>query len=450
MAIRHLGIKVLNCDAETREMNNEACMRAWYRDDIPHIREAADLLEAQTQGQGPPARNTRSGRHRETAEIADPEAGGIYLMYWGASVAWSAVIVLPRSCLDDQSFADIGLSGCLADTSLSDDVPGCYHKCENSRHIMGWEEGFEDGGDYVGDRKYPVWRIGEEEELHNSSLKWVSTKDLAALDDEIASNSGLILNYDALQRFLSARDRGIEAAGSREEEDMADDSSSEAMQLEESESDASRLTEQPAETGQEPPEMTRAGDVVTNPSTTLERSVQNTAGPPGRVEQPAEKARAPLEDLQDEGNWESEPSSTTEPSICQSIKQQQMSPPYSPPVAPNHSESAPGARRPFHQSTLGATAGSELWHLWVRHGRPGFFIPSQEWSTSATPMIEPLPLPFPGLGSHTVSTQEDLISETCVSRAAGHLALVPEAFMASNDDDGYLDFVDRNSARDAE
>lgn len=438
VAIRHLGIKVLNCDAERQEMNNEACRRAWYRSLSPHSRETTELCGEQTQGLEPPARNTRSGRHRETAAIADPEAGGIYLMYWGHSVAWSAVIVLPRGCLDDQSFADIGLPGSLADTSLSDDVPECYHKCEDSRHILGWEEGFEDGGHYVGDRKYPVWRIGEKEELGQSSLKWVSTKDLAALDDPIASYTGLILNYGALQRFLSARDREIEAAGRRDEEDMADDSSSEAMQLEESESDASRLTEQPAETSQEPPEMTRAGDAAANPSPTLERPAENTAGPPGRMVRPAEEATASFGDLQDKGNGEPEPSQTNEGSGFQDIKNVRVSPPISPPVVPNHSEPAPDATRPHYQGTLGTLAGSELW-------RPGFFILSQKPSNSAMEMSRSLPIPFPDVSSLTVPAREDLSSGTRVSRAAGP---APEAFMASHDGEGYLDFVINITPRD--
>lgn len=377
VAIRHLGIKVLNCDAKMQDMNNEEFMRARYGNSIPQPEETTDH-EEETQHQEPPFRNTRSKRHGAGGSITDPEVGGIYLVYWGNSLTWRASIVLPRDCFGDPSFADIGLWGCLADTSLWDDVPECYYTCQDSRRIVDWADGFEDGGDHVGDRGYPVMRLEDDvEHLHKSSLKWVPTTDLEAFDDQsLVSNRGFIPNYPALQHFLSGRNQDRVAAGSREEEDMVEDSSSEAMDLDESESDTS---------------------------------------------QPLEK-----------------------PSACQGIRQERGSPRPSPLGSPSLTEPESSSAWPHHQSLHGAPMSSELWDqliasppdAWEQRVRRGLLIPSREPSKDATPIPEPLPIPFPNLENQEAAAQREVSSETLASRPATHPGLVPVAFMASHDHEG--------------
>ena len=377
VAIRHFGIKVLNCDAKRQKMNNEAFMRAQYGNPIPQSEETTDHNE-EIQRQDPPFRNTRSRRHGASGSVADPEVGGIYLVYWGASFTWRVSIVLPRDCFGDPSFSDIGLWGCLADTSLWDDVPQCYRTCKDARRITGWADGFEDAGDHVGERKYPVMRLEDDvRHLHKSLLKWVSATDLEAFDGEsLASNRKLIPNYAALQNFLSERDQDRVAARSREEEDMVEDSSSEAMDLDGSESDISQ-----------PPEQ--------HP-------------------------------------------------VCREIRQEQTSPRPSTLDSPNYTEPGLSSTSPHYQSLQGAPMGSELWDqliarppdAWEQRMRYGLFVTSREPSKDATPIPELLPIPFPNLENREAAAQQELSSETLVSRPAGHPGVVPVAFMASHDHEG--------------
>ncbi|KAH7029665.1 uncharacterized protein B0I36DRAFT_350501 [Microdochium trichocladiopsis] len=85
-----------------------------------------------------------------------PKTFHIYQAKWGTG---NGATHYPVMILDWDSQADSGLGGTLNDTQLLDaggDPPGCYQYDQPVEKIIGWEDGYEDGGPKVASRKFPV------------------------------------------------------------------------------------------------------------------------------------------------------------------------------------------------------------------------------------------------------------------------------------------------------
>lgn len=276
-AIQHVGIRISNCDAQKKRLNNDAYTMTHGSGNRSHDEWTTARGELQSQEQGPPAGNTRPRGHRDSRAVVDPTPGGIYRASWGRSPDWRAVIFIPRNCFGDPSFADVGLEGCLAGAHPLDNVPACYSICPETGRITDWEAGYEDGGVRVGDRRYPIMSFDEAGRLQESSLVWVPATDLRPYDCETcASNGGLIANNSALQKVLTRRDNARAGAGTQEQEGMGDECSSEVMELEQSESDVSSRPEQHADINEALLEMTTPDHAATSPPAPDERSVEAT------------------------------------------------------------------------------------------------------------------------------------------------------------------------------
>ncbi|KAH6871918.1 hypothetical protein B0T10DRAFT_500157, partial [Thelonectria olida] len=147
MAIKHLGVRVLNCSAKLAEENNRVCLVA-YRTGYDPLKlrtrtknktsesiHVSPLLEQTDQHVGAPLGNRESAcvndrgkngrRPRKKFDgIVDPTPGGIYLGYWSKSREWHAVLVLPGVATEQP--IDIGFSGTIQDLGLTEQLPPCY------------------------------------------------------------------------------------------------------------------------------------------------------------------------------------------------------------------------------------------------------------------------------------------------------------------------------------
>ncbi|KAI0433344.1 hypothetical protein F5Y09DRAFT_351775 [Xylaria sp. FL1042] len=130
--------------------------------------------------------------------ITDPTPGNVYLGYWPKSRSWLAVLLLPLG-----NFGDIGLSGTIADTGLLHDVPPCYRYSRRAKAFRGWQDGFEDGGQFVVDRQFPV--IYFDDSFPGGSVGWMPAKNLKIFDPEDPSVF-LIPNHGPALDFLKQRD----------------------------------------------------------------------------------------------------------------------------------------------------------------------------------------------------------------------------------------------------
>ncbi|KAH8659982.1 hypothetical protein BX600DRAFT_438213 [Xylariales sp. PMI_506] len=216
VAIKHLGIRVLNCDAEKAERNNAAfreerntparrtsgrprprrnqrsggqMSRQWQKRQHkllplkPIARKSAMPTYAQLLGHI--KRGTRRSRQRqidveedanESSEhseedvavkdqkkttkrrgfrgILDPVVGGVYQVFWKPSKSWYAALVLPTG-----PFAAVGISGSIGETALvKRRIPTCYRSVYDASRGVSyeWTEGYEDGGPNVAKRRFPM------------------------------------------------------------------------------------------------------------------------------------------------------------------------------------------------------------------------------------------------------------------------------------------------------
>ncbi|KAG4270408.1 hypothetical protein FPRO04_11567 [Fusarium proliferatum] len=73
--------------------------------------------------------------------ITNPDAGSVYLAFWGKSKDWLAVLLLPM-----QNLSSVGISGSIESLGLAEVLPKCY--C-NEQGSFSWAEGYNDGESLV-------------------------------------------------------------------------------------------------------------------------------------------------------------------------------------------------------------------------------------------------------------------------------------------------------------
>jgi hypothetical protein len=148
--VKAMGLRVLHCDEPKMVQNNNAFMRA-LRGGYKPFRALPKRRQKRAAPEPPPAVQAQRMPGPEGA-ITSPTVGKLYLGFYSSRTlnqGWYAVVVLPVG-----SFREVGLSGSLARMDLAKNIPACYR--HSGRTIEGWAEGYEDGGDKVARRKFPV------------------------------------------------------------------------------------------------------------------------------------------------------------------------------------------------------------------------------------------------------------------------------------------------------
>ncbi|KEZ42510.1 hypothetical protein SAPIO_CDS5725 [Scedosporium apiospermum] len=207
VVIKELGIEVLNCDLEKQTLNNELFKRLVDSGKYHPLnnRWAANF-------QRPPPSQTRgsSRRSRDSHEwVTDARPGEIYKVLCPNLGVYLAAVILPRDCFNDPSFDEIGLpGGALEDTCLLENIPACYRVCTMTGKIAGWANGYEDGGELITDREFPVLCFDGLPYLRKTSVTWRSAKDLRTFDmNSPREEKQIIENYKYLEQFLAIRGR---------------------------------------------------------------------------------------------------------------------------------------------------------------------------------------------------------------------------------------------------
>lgn len=222
VAVAELGTQVLHCDADKAERNNKAFREALdsgYKvrpSGLPRVTGATprnDTASEQPASLLDTSSHNTPRKQKQFQGIADPETGKLYLGRWSTSSAskpaWYAVLVLPLG-----SFETVGIPGSINDTGLLDGhIPVCYRS--GPKRILGWKEGFEDGGSEVNRRKFPVlWfqddqplalRRGKFQVPSSSSFSWVSASQLRPFG-EYGPDSSPVTGYDVASRFAEELD----------------------------------------------------------------------------------------------------------------------------------------------------------------------------------------------------------------------------------------------------
>ncbi|SPO04118.1 uncharacterized protein DNG_06801 [Cephalotrichum gorgonifer] len=194
LAVQHLGIEVLNCNADRQRENNTAFTTALEGGYIP--------LGAPRPAKPPPSTtaHTASRDRRDSSEsVQNPTPGEIYRAFWKGAVV--AVMVLPRGCFGDPSLAEVGVRRSLAKSPLLGSVPKCYCVCPDTGAITGWADGYEDGGPLVDMREFPVVAVRP----RFPDAKWMPAGELKPLDLDNTPNLRLLDNFSDLQRFRKWR-----------------------------------------------------------------------------------------------------------------------------------------------------------------------------------------------------------------------------------------------------
>jgi hypothetical protein len=195
-AVEELGIEVLNCNEDLAEKNNDMFRKAYNDEGYGPL---GGLKSYGTRPHPPPRASFGGGptdrHHQDQAGadaphpqesrrqrgnyygILDPKPGQLYLAYWHKSGKSFAVLMLPFG-----SFANVGLPGCFEDSGLLNKVPPCYRYNKLEKKILGWEDGYNDGEQYVAEREFPVIFFDKPDFPTRRSNCWIPAKDLKEFD----------------------------------------------------------------------------------------------------------------------------------------------------------------------------------------------------------------------------------------------------------------------------
>lgn len=174
LAVSTLGHLVFDCDVEMAKRNNAAMAKAFAEGYKPFNRN--HLSKSMRASMGFPVTESPKGRKKLAGEatnggsagnsfssstataaaksfqgITNPVAGELYRGYWSKNKTKYAVMLLPWGNL-----APAGMLGSLVNTGLLVRAPRCYLVDRMTQEIKGWAAGYEDGGEQVTRREFPV------------------------------------------------------------------------------------------------------------------------------------------------------------------------------------------------------------------------------------------------------------------------------------------------------
>ncbi|KAK3324099.1 hypothetical protein B0T19DRAFT_427723 [Cercophora scortea] len=237
-AVQHLGFRVLGCNAEKANMNNEMCRIAYaanYQPPKPASKKSRNTTsstaaaaaageslsgtgpgheeigpEPETELESEANANGHNNPHatgRSPARIAEPVAGGFYRYLY--QTRWYVALVLPTESLEP-----VGMAGSFTD--INDRPPSCYKYDKENKKIVGWAKGYEDNGPRMAERKYPVMTFyrdmvipmtGDFEYPRSGPplLSWALSKELRDPID-LKNPEGGLIGYHAARRLLARMD----------------------------------------------------------------------------------------------------------------------------------------------------------------------------------------------------------------------------------------------------
>ena len=221
-AIRHVGIKVLNCDANGQKMNNEAYGGGDVSDNRPRRKTKITRGDPRSKEQRPATEDSEA--------TPEPVPGRIYITpCFKSSRYWRPAIFVPRGCFGDPSFADVGLEGCLEDGQYLRNVPVECYRTSPAGRITGWQNGYEHGEKRVGDRKYPIMYFNDVGYLLKHSLVWRAATELREYDYETHASEVGVIPSD-LSRVLARRKDARASVRTQVGEDLVHEISYEATE----------------------------------------------------------------------------------------------------------------------------------------------------------------------------------------------------------------------------
>ncbi|KAK2075218.1 hypothetical protein P8C59_009364 [Phyllachora maydis] len=184
-AVQVLGYEVVGCTPEKVKLNNSA------------------VQEALTNGYKP-VKSTGSNRaklraHRLSLKIAQPRQ--LYLGFWADENEKRnyAVMLLPWT----SDLSDAGLSGTLGSIGLlKNHPPRCFKFDKRKTRVLGWAPGFEDGGKYEAQRKFPVMYF---DRPTDRSVGWIRVEDLSPFDFHDPNWEQIPFFQDAVEYYNDCR-----------------------------------------------------------------------------------------------------------------------------------------------------------------------------------------------------------------------------------------------------
>ena len=230
-AIKKLGIRVRNCDAQSAERNNTVfknaladgyeLFRAGRREGLSTSGSdrlgQPEMVEEPGRVPDEASHNPRTNPPSGFQGIVDPVVGELYRSYFQG--AYWAVLMLPTG-----SFEPVGMVGGIADTGLAANIPKCYDSNKQEKKIHGWADAYEDGERLTHRRKFPVMYLnglnipvdGEFEIPEGKLFSWVPARDLRLFDladPECQSVHGFGAAQDFCQRMKAIRGNVARAEG---------------------------------------------------------------------------------------------------------------------------------------------------------------------------------------------------------------------------------------------
>ncbi|KAK1754242.1 hypothetical protein QBC47DRAFT_403627 [Echria macrotheca] len=219
-AVELLGYYIPNCTTALAEKNNKAVREAFdkgykpfnlnqlskssrislgYAVDLPQGAYMTKLPRADGRSSTAHTPSTSAGSPRRSSPgITNPLACHLYLCYWNQDRRNYVVLVLPHGSLEPA-----GWTGTLANSGLLDKVPRCYDFDQATQQIRGWAPGYEDGGQWMSKREFPVLYFDG-----NQSFGWAPAKDLSEFNFEAPSLTEIPHVVEALTHY--AKIRGFE------------------------------------------------------------------------------------------------------------------------------------------------------------------------------------------------------------------------------------------------
>jgi hypothetical protein len=241
LAVERLGIRVEGCDYEKAERNNEALLKSQGKalpasDSTSHRAARSGNGSSKKPKRRPRPSNAAAGSsdslivpddstvfldgpkslvsQSNFRGVGNAEPGKMYLGWWKRE-GWFAVLILPWG-----SFDSVGLRGSMKESKLSKNSskPRCLEW--HGKSIVGWQPGYEDGGDYVSQRRFPVmWFVENQESPDKEDFAtlerrfgWIEAKNLRPFN-EIGPDDNPPLGYHVAEYYSERLDAMREEAG---------------------------------------------------------------------------------------------------------------------------------------------------------------------------------------------------------------------------------------------
>ncbi|KAJ6436746.1 acetyl-CoA synthetase-like protein [Purpureocillium lavendulum] len=131
--------------------------------------------------------------------IVTPQPGEVYITFWEKSNAWAAVLLLPTTNLEE-----VGVPHTLKSLGLTGSTPDCYVYTPGEETFE-WTEGYEDGGPFVTERRYPVIYFDGLEFPSKTAIGWVHSRNLRRFSLETPTVRKLIDDAEQAQKYLENR-----------------------------------------------------------------------------------------------------------------------------------------------------------------------------------------------------------------------------------------------------